>query len=56
MDYNSLSTSQVFSFLGISLSTFYRYCKNGLKKPIFFTPGGHRRFSLIDISQTFSIS
>ena len=56
MDPQTLSTSQVCSLLGISLSTFYRYCKNGLEKPIFFTQGGYRRFSLADISQTFSLS
>jgi predicted site-specific integrase-resolvase len=37
------------------LSTFYRYCKSGLLKPDFFTLGGHRRFSLSLLRQSFHI-
>ncbi len=51
-----LSTQEVCLFLGISLSTFYRYCKRGLLKPSFFTLGGHRRFSIQELQQTFSIN
>ena len=51
-----LSTKQVCQLVGISLSSFYRYCKSGLIKPDFFTPGGHRRFSSSHIRQVFSIS
>ncbi len=51
-----LSTQEVCLFLGISLSTFYRYCKRGLLKPSFFTLGGHRRFCLHQLKQTFSIN
>ena len=50
-----LSTKQVCLLLGISLSTFYRYCKVGLLKPAFFTLGGHRRFSLSSLRQSFNI-
>ena len=50
-----LSTKQVCLLLGISLSTFYRYCKAGLLKPAFFTLGGHRRFSLSSLRQSFNI-
>lgn len=50
-----LSTRQVCLLLGISLSTFYRYCKTELLKPAFFTCGGHRRFSLALIRQSFNI-
>ena len=50
-----LSTKQVCLLLSISLSSFYRYCKAGLLEPAFFTPGGHRRFSLSSIRQKFSI-
>ena len=50
-----LSTQEVCLFLGISLSTFYRYCKRGLLKPYFFTLGGHRRFSILDLKQAFSM-
>ena len=50
-----LSTQQVCLFLGISLSTFYRYCKRGLIKPSFFTSGGHRRFCFNQLQQAFSI-
>lgn len=39
-----LSTKEVCLLLGISLSTFYRYCKSGLLKPDLLTFGGHRRF------------
>ena len=51
-----LSTQQVCSFLGISLSTFYRYCKRGLLKPSFFTSGGHRRFDFNTLQQTFKLN
>ena len=51
-----LSTKQVCQFVGISLSSFYRYCKSGLIKPDFFTPGGHRRFSSSHIKQVFNLS
>ena len=47
-----LSTQEVCLFLGISLSTFYRYCKRGLLKPSFLTIGGHRRFSIQELNQT----
>ena len=50
-----LSTKEVCLFLGISLSTFYRYCKRGLLKPSFLTLGGHRRFSILDLKQAFSM-
>jgi putative resolvase len=50
-----LSTKQVCLLLGISLSTFYRYCKAGLLKPAFFTIGKHRRFSLSLLRQSFNI-
>ena len=50
-----LSTKQVCLMLGISLSTFYRYCKAGFLKPAFFTLGGHRRFSLSSLRQSFNI-
>ena len=50
-----ISTRQVCILLGISLSTFYRYCKAGLLKPAFFTFGGHRRFSIQDLKQAFSM-
>ncbi len=50
-----LSTQEVCLFLGISLSTFYRYCKRGLLKPSFLTLGGHRRFDLHTIKQAFNI-
>ncbi len=50
-----LSTQDVCLFLGISLSTFYRYCKRGLLKPSFLTLGGHRRFSILDLKQAFSM-
>jgi predicted site-specific integrase-resolvase len=50
-----LSTQEVCLFLGISLSTLYRYCKRGLLKPSFFTSGGHRRFDLHTIKQAFNI-
>jgi putative resolvase len=49
------STKQVCLLLGISLSTFYRYCKAGLLKPAFFTIGNHRRFSLSLLRQSFNI-
>lgn len=39
-----LSTKEVCLLLGISLSTFYRYCKSGLLKQDLLTFGGHRRF------------
>ena len=51
-----LSTKQVCRLIGISLSSFYRYCKSGLIKPDFFTPGGHRRFSYSHIRQVFGLS
>lgn len=51
-----LSTKQVCQLIGCSLSSFYRYCKSGLVKPDFFTPGGHRRFYLFHIRQVFSLS
>ena len=50
-----ISTKQVCLLLGISLSTFYRYCKAGLLKPAFFTSGGHRRFSLSQLRQSFNL-
>ena len=50
-----LSTQEVCLFLGISLSTFYRYCKRGLLKPSFLTLGGHRRFSIQELKQAFSM-
>ena len=50
-----LSTQEVCLFLGISLSTFYRYCKRGLLKPSFLTIGGHRRFSIQELKQAFSM-
>ncbi len=50
-----ISTRQVCILLGISLSTFYRYCKAGLLKPAFFTFGGHRRFSLSLLRQSFQL-
>ena len=50
-----ISTKQVCLLLGISLSTFYRYCKAGILKPAFFTFGKHRRFSLSQLRQSFNI-
>ena len=50
-----ISTRQVCLLLGISLSTFYRYCKAGILKPAFFTLGCHRRFSLYQLRQCFNI-
>ena len=50
-----LSTQEVCLFLGISLSTFYRYCKRGLFKHSFLTLGGHRRFSIQELKQAFSM-
>ena len=50
-----LSTQEVCLFLGISLSTFYRYCKRGLLKPSFLTLGGYRRFSIQELKQAFSM-
>jgi excisionase family DNA binding protein len=50
-----LSTKQVCLLLGISLSTFYRYCKAGLLKPAFLTFGKHRRFSLSQLRQSFNL-
>jgi excisionase family DNA binding protein len=50
-----ISTKQVCLLLGISLSTFYRYCKAGILKPAFFTFGKHRRFSLSLLRQSFNI-
>jgi excisionase family DNA binding protein len=50
-----ISTKQVCLLLGISLSTFYRYCKSGILKPAFFTFGKHRRFSLALLRQTFNL-
>ena len=51
-----LSTKQVCQLIGCSLSSFYGYCKSGLIKPDFFTPGGHRRFSLLHIRQVFNLT
>ena len=56
MKVQHLSTQEVCLFLGISLSTFYRYCKKGLLKPSFLTLGGHRRFSLQELQQAFHIN
>lgn len=50
-----ISTKQVCLLLGISLSTFYRYCKAGILKPAFLTCGGHRRFSLSLLRQSFNL-
>ena len=50
-----LSTKQVCLLLGISLSTFYRYCKAGFNKPAFLTFGKHRRFSLSQLRQSFNL-
>lgn len=50
-----ISTKQVWVLLGISLSTFYRYCKAGILTPAFFTLGKHRRFSLSQLRQSFNI-
>lgn len=50
-----ISTKQVCLLLGISLSTFYRYCKAGILKPAFLTFGGHRRFSLSLLRQSFNL-
>ena len=50
-----ISTKQVCLLLGISLSTFYRYCKAGLLKPAFLTSGKHRRFSLSQLRQSFCL-
>ena len=50
-----ISTKQVCLLLGISLSTFYRYCKAGLLKPAFLTSGKHRRFSLSQLRQSFHL-
>ena len=50
-----ISTKQVCLLLGISLSTFYRYCKAGLLKPTFLTLGKHRRFSLSQLRQSFNL-
>ncbi len=56
MKVQHLSTQEVCLFLGISLSTFYRYCKRGLLKPSFFTLGGHRRFSIQELQQAFKLN
>ena len=50
-----LSTRQVCLLFSFSLSSFYRYCKADILMPAFFTPRGHRRFSLNFIRQTFAI-
>ena len=50
-----ISTKQVCLLLGISLSTFYRYCKAGLLKPAFLTSGKHCRFSLSQLRQSFHL-
>lgn len=50
-----ISTKQVCLLLGISLYTFYRYCKACILKPAFFTFGNHRRFSLSLLRQSFNI-
>jgi excisionase family DNA binding protein len=55
MQEQHLSTKQVCLLLGISLSTFYRYCKAGILKPAFFTLGQHRRFSLSYLRQSFNL-
>ena len=53
----SLSINWLFFVLIIYfIKTFLGYyCKSGLIKPDFFTPGGHRRFSLLHIRQVFSL-
>ena len=50
-----ISTKQVCLLLGISLSTFYRYCKAGLLNTTFLTFGKHRRFSLSQLRQSFNL-
>lgn len=43
-----VSVSQATKFLGISMTTLYRYEKKGLIHP-YRTVGGHRRYNLFQL-------
>jgi predicted site-specific integrase-resolvase len=43
-----VSVSQATKFLGVSMTTLYRYEKRGLIHP-YRTVGGHRRYNLFEL-------
>ena len=53
MNKTYLSITQSANYIGVSLSTLYRWHKSGKLFPDLFTLGGHRRYSIINLDKTF---
>lgn len=51
-----ISIGEAAAFLGVSLSTLRRWHKEGTLLPSFRTLGGHRRYELKVLSETFSMN
>lgn len=45
------SVREVAERLGVHVSTIRRYESTGQLRPVFRTPGGHRRYRLADIQR-----
>jgi len=53
MNKTYLSIKKAANYIGVSLSTLYRWHKSGKLLPDLFTLGGHRRYSIINLDKTF---
>ena len=54
MNKSHLSIKQAADYIGVSLSTLYRWHKSGKLLPDLFTLGGHRRYSLLSLENRFN--
>jgi len=53
MNKTYLSINQAANYIGVSLSTLYRWHKSGKLLPDLFTLGGHRRYSILNLDKIF---
>ena len=50
-----VSIGQAADMVGVSVSSMRRWEKQGRIKPDYYTPGGHKRFSLARLKTTFGL-
>jgi len=53
MNKTYLSINKAANYIGVSLSTLYRWHKSGKLLPDLFTLGGHRRYSILNLDKIF---
>ena len=53
MNKTYFSITQAANYIGVSLSTLYRWHKSGKLLPDLFTLGEHRRYSIINLDKNF---